>query len=771
MDNNIRNTNTAGNDFFDIKELIVKYIKNWHWFLISVFICVAIAAFFLMVTLPKYQVETTFLLKDEKQSGLISQLAMLDAFGLSGSSKEIEDEIQVLTSKTMMSTVIKTLNLETEYFIKEGVKRSRELYSNNPIQLTVPESFNDTSANVLGFYISPQKKGFEIELKARDFKQKYKVDNLNTSINTPYGVMTFTQLSPLKEGAKYRIVTYPVRILSERYSKDITIASISKRSSGIRIATESGVPSKAKIILNTLVDFYNEETVKEKNLITTSTDNFIDERVNIIEKELYEVEAEVEKYKIQNSLTDISSEAALFLQSVYEYDKRQAEIQTQINLVEYINEYVNDEKNKYGLIPANLGIEDESLILLSKEYNDALLQRMTFLRTTNEQNPIVAQLESTLDALRGSIVMSVKSILDGLNIAKADLEGKDSQLNARINDMPTQEREYIEIKRIQEVKQALYLFLLQKKEENKFNLMAAVPPTKVLDSAYASIDPVSPRKMIILVVAVMLGLIFPIVVIYLKDLLNDKITGKKEFQKLVKAPLLGEIGISKESAPVVVKEGKANPVIEMFRQLRTNLQFEIAGKKHPVILVTSSVAGEGKSFVAINLALSLAMLDKKVALLGMDLRNPMLADYMDMEKDRQGITMYLSDSDLNWKDMIKKSVVTPNLYVMQAGPTPPNPAELLANKRLDEMIGELKETFDYIIIDSAPVGMVSDTFQINRLVDNTIYVSRQGYTTRELTGLINDIYDNNKLNNMSTVLNGTSVPDTYYGYGNKKRMK
>lgn len=762
---------TANEDVIDIRALLFKYLKKWYWFVISICICCAVAFVYLKRTLPKYSVQTSILLRDDKVNNPLSQLALLEGFGGSSASKEVEDEIQILTTKTIMSQVIKSLNIETEYYAKSGINKYAELYPVSPIKLIVPPAFNDTLSRVLSMEIKRAKKGYKIKFEAGQHEENFIIDKLSGPINTPYGVLQLVEVEPIKENVKYQIITYPNRVLTERYSASINVAPVNKKSNAINISTTSATPAKSKIVLNKLVDLYNQDVVNDKNLVGVNTADFIDQQIILIEQELSEIEVDVEKYKKDNNLTDISSEAELFLKSIGEYDKKLAEIETQINLIEYIEKHVKSNKNQYSFIPANLGIEDNSLVILIKEYNDALLERMKLLRTTNEQNPVISQIENMLAVVQSSIITSIKSILDGLNIAKNDLLVKDSQFAAKIKNIPTQEREYIELKRRQEVTQTLYVYLLQKRKENELSLATTIPPAKTLDTAYSSLAPVSPRRMIILFIALCIGGFIPLAVIYLVDLLNNKIQDKKEYQRLVHAPFIGSIGINKTTNPIVIKEGKVTPIIEMFRQLRTNLQFMINGKKQPVILVTSSVSGEGKSFISINLALSLTLMKKKVALLGLDIRNPMLGEYLQMSKNNIGITTYLSDTEIKLDEIVSESPITPNLFVLQSGPVPPNPTELLMSPRLEELIEGLKKMVDYVIIDSAPVGVVSDTYQLNRVVDTTVFVSRQNYTSREIASLINDIYRSNRLNNMSVVLNGTNEIETYYGYNNKKYLK
>ena len=759
------NPNNTNNETIDIRELLFKYLRKWYWFVISAIVCLIIAYAYLKITNVQYQVQTTILLrKDPGSSGLLD-MSMLDGLGIpSATSKEVEDEIQVLSSKSLMKNVILSLGTETEYFAKRGF-RYEELYPTTPLKLVVANSFNDTTKQQVEFRIERLEKEYKIKLIYGNEKETYKISSLNEILKTPVGIFKFQQISTIKVGDSFKIVTYPIRVLTEAYCSSIKVASVTKKSNAINASIVSASSKKSEAILNKLIELYNLDAIIDKNMIASNSAAFVQERLKLIGAELLDVELNVESYKKKNNLTDISSEAELFLKSASEYDKKLAELETQLNLVGYIETYVKNNKNQYSLVPANLGIEDKSLLELMQEYNKALLERMKLRRTTNDQNPVMIQMEQQLKELRSSIIASISSIKDGLKIAKKDVLGKDAQFASKIKDVPTQERQFIEIKRQQEIKEKLYLFLLQKREENALSLASTIPSAKTVDAAYTSIVPVAPKRMMVFMLALLIGLAIPFALIYVLELLNNKISDKKDLQKLVKVPFLGSIALNKDSERIIVREGKTTPIVEMFRLIRTNMNFMLSGKKSPVILITSSISGEGKSFTAINMAMSFALLKKKVILIGLDVRNPMLGEYMHISK-ANGISLYLSDPSYLPKDIIIPSGFHPHLDVIPAGPIPPNPAELLMSIRLDELIEGLKADYDYIILDSAPVGIVSDTYLLNRLVDNCIYVTRQNYTPREASHLINDIYKNKRINKIAVVLNGTDESLGYgYGYG------
>ncbi len=762
--------NGSYNDPLNLREIIIKYLRKWYWFVISFFFCFLAGFLYLKMTVPTFQVQTTILLRQDKSNMGFSEMAILESMGMGGTSKEVEDEIQVLKSKTIMKNVIQSLGVETEYYKKSGLKYI-DTYPEIPLQLMVSQNFNDTLKNPIEMKLTPFSSGYKVKIKYGDLRSSYIIKDIQQPFNTIAGVIRFkTNAQTFEKNTIYRVKTYPIQSITEDYCKRIKIASVNKKSNAINIATVESNVNKAKAMLDKLVELYNLDAVIDKNMLASNTKKFVEERLRLIEEELQSVEENVENYKKDNHLTNISSEATLFLQSSSEYNKKLAEIETQLNLVGYIESHIKNIKNQYSLIPANLGIQDKSLLDYISNYNAALLERMKLLRTTNDQNPVLTQIEQQIKAIRTTIIASVSSVKDGLNIAKKDLLGKESQFNSKINQVPTQERKYIAIKRQQEIKQNLYLFLLQKREENAMTLASAIPNAKTIDAAYSSVNQASPKMLILFAVILLLALFIPIGIIYVMDMMNNKITNKKELLKLVKVPYLGSIGINKDADRVVVREGRITPIVEMFRMIRTNLQFMIGGTKSPVILITSSIGGEGKSFTAINLAMSFALLNKKVILIGLDIRKPMLGDYMHLAKTT-GVSLYLSDPNYKLSDITIPSGIHSSLHVIPAGPIPPNPAELIMSSRLEDLITELKKEYDYIIIDSAPVAVVSDTYLINRIVDLSIYVTRQNYTPKDVTDMINDIHDNSKLNNIGLILNGVDDISGYGYYANKNKIQ
>lgn len=762
--NNIASSLTENNnETIDLRELIRKYLRKWPWFIVSIVVCFLVASFYLKIAHPKYQVQATILLRNQNTTPELSNMTLFNNVGLMGISKEVEDEIQVLSSKTLMKQVIDSLEIQTEYYIKNGL-RYDEIYPETPIKLIVAENFIDSLKYPLTLQLKRTKKGYSINLKyGKKITKKYELPQLSSSFSTPLGELKLLEIKPLENGESIKIITYPQRMLIAKYSSTITTATVNKNSNVISITTVSASPKKAEVILNKLIELYNLDATFDKNMVLSNSADFIENRLKLISGELLDVELNVENYKKKNNLTDISSEAQLYLETASDYQKKLAEIETQINLITYVESYLTDASNQFELLPVNIGIQDVALVKLIDDYNLALLERTKILRSSNKNNPVIAQMEQQINGLKQTIISSIKNINNSLSISKNNLLKQESEFISKIKNIPTQERQYLEIKRQQQIKEELYLFLLQKREENALNLASTIPSARIIDAAYTG-NMVAPKRLIIFLLAFILALALPVAIIYLKEILNNTITDRKEFQKLVQVPYLGSVGLTKELDKIVVQEGKTTPIAEMFRLIRTNLQFMLpSDKKSPVILITSTISGEGKTFVAVNLAMSFALMKKKVILIGLDIRNPMLDEYLQLPKDK-GITIFLSDSNCQIKDIIHPSGIHPYLDVIMAGPIPPNPDELLMNSRLDELIDELRKQYDYIILDTSPIGIVSDTFLLDRISDINICIARQNYSPREVCHLINTTYESKKFKNMAVILNGTDNISSY-GYG------
>ncbi|MDR1653560.1 MAG: polysaccharide biosynthesis tyrosine autokinase [Prevotellaceae bacterium] len=781
----------------DLREIIDKVLKNWYWFAISIFACAIIAFLYLMTQPDVYEVETGILLRQQDRlSGSVDEMAMMRAIGFGGASKEIMDEIEVITSKTMTQQMIDTLGIKNEYYVKKGWKNS-ELYNQTPfILLGEYPNFNDTLTSITVFTVKEKKSKFEIKIKNAYNKQKIEIEKISDPFNTFAGnfrlALTGRHFDPKKT---YIIEANTTSGLVDALNKQIRVTQANKRSNAIRISTQASCRPKAIDQLNTLVDLYNADAIADKNMISQNTKNFVDGRIKLIEKDLFNIEHLEEQYKKSNDLTDLQTDAKLYLQLASEYERSRVALESQLGMINYLSTHLQDETNPYGLLPTGIvvdvqqgkstslledkdrfqisggliptgaGINDAALSAMIKEYNDLALKRLKLVRSTNENNPAVTELNQQLKVTRNNIVSSIGSTRKGIEISLNDVIVKDNLFKSKIKNVPTQAREYREITRQQSIKEALYLFLLKKQEEMALALASTTSSSKTLDRAKASTLPVAPQKMIILFAALLIGALLPLAVFYVQDILNNKVTGKTELKRLINVPIIGSIMQSKTPEKLVVQPNEISIIAEQFRQIRSNLRFMLANSATPnVILVTSSISGEGKTFCAINLAMTLALTKKKTVLIGMDIRSPKLTEYLNINSKNTGVSVFLSYENSRLDEITRRPDGTPGLDVITCGPIPPNPAELLMSERTDLLFEKLRENYDYVVVDSAPVGLVSDAYIINKYVDMSIFVVRAQYTPKNVVANVKEIHDYKKLNNMAILLNSDPEQNTY-GYG------
>ena len=559
------------------------------------------------------------------------------------------------------------------------------------------------------------------------------------------------------------MLTLPMLSLVDYYKGQIEATPIKKGSKVISITTTTDMPSRARAFIDKEIELYNLDAVMDKNLMATTTEKFIEDRLRLIENELAAAEAEVELYKEKNGIVSLSEESELLIKESTEYRRRIAEIETQLNLVQFVSDFINDDTKHNSLMPSNLGISNESLVSLINQYNALLLRQIKVQRTATGDNPVINQLASQLELLRENLKVSIDNVRKSLTISKNDLNSRFTQAEAQRVDIPSQERQYREVYRNKQLKEELYLFLYKQREENALHMLMAVKPARIIAAPQMNPTPVEPSLKGIILMCLILGCGFPFGVIILYDMLNNRISGDtKELEKRLKVPMAGVLVNNHRGTHIAVREGENSVSAELFRTLRTNIQFlHPADTKCPILLVTSSINGEGKSYVATNLAISMALLGKKVALVGLDIRRPKLADYMNLSS--QGcLTSYLSDTAYDLEDTIFPSSIS-NLDVIPAGIVPPNPSELLQSERLGTLFTALRQRYDYVVVDTAPIAMVSDTFLLNRIADMTVYVTRANYTTVDLLDLLNQTHLQQRLPKIVAVLNGV-VAKKEYGY-------
>lgn len=583
------------------------------------------------------------------------------------------------------------------------------------------------------------------------------------------GTLTFTSnpATPITSSGSIDVSIVNPLSIAKGYRSALSIEPTSKTTSVVTVSIKNTNKKRGEDFINKLVEIYNKNANNDKNEVAQNTARFIDERISVINQELGTTEQELESFKREAGLTDLSSDAQLAVSEQSAYEKLCVENGTQLNLVQYLSEYIQKPENATATLPANVGLNDETLSDLIAQYNALILERNRLLRTSSETNPVVRRLESNIQDMRAGILTTIASVRKGLLITKADLDRQAGKYAGRISNAPAQERRFVSIQRQQEIKAGLYLMLLQKREENNIALAATANNAKIIDDALADDFPISPNKKIIYMAAFVLGLGIPVAIIYILNLLSYRIEGRADVERLTNVSIIGDVPLndSEDKHAIAVRENDNDIMAETFRSLRTNLLFMLGDPDRKVILVTSTMSGEGKTFIASNLAVSLALLGKKVIIVGLDIRKPGLNKVFRIHHKEKGITGFLSaPQSTDLRSMILPSEVSDNLHVLPGGAIPPNPTELLARKSLDDAIELLKKDYDYVVLDTAPIGMVTDTQLIARVADISVYVCRADYTHKNDYQLINELYANKRLPGLCTVINGLDMKKKKYGY-------
>ena len=767
----------ANENKIDFREILFKYLIHWPWLVGTVVVFLLGAWLYLRMATPVYNISATVLIKDDKKGGGVGMASELENLGLDGlvtSSQNIDNEIEVLRSKTIAKEVVVDLNLYVSY-TDEDEFPAKDMYKTSPIQVSLIPQEAELLDKTMIVEMALQPQGsLDINVKVGDDKYQKHFDKLPAVFPTERGTLAFF-MSPdslISKGTedvdsekKVRNITATINNplhVARWYCKNMTIEPTSKTTSVAVISLKNSSLRRGQDFINKLLEMYNINTNNDKNEKAQKTAEFIDERIGIISKELGSTEESLETFKRNAGITDLTSEAQIALTGNAEYEKKRVENQTQINLVEDLRRYMRG--NEYEVLPGNIGLQDAGLVAQIDRYNEMLVERKRLLRTSTENNPTIINLDTSIRAMKMNVDVTLDRTLQGLLITKADLDREASRFSRRINEAPGQERQFVSIARQQEIKSGLYLLLLQKREENAITLAATANNAKIIDDAIADEIPVSPKGKMIYLIALVLGVGIPVGVIYLINLTKFKIEGRSDVEKLTSLPIVGDIPLTDEKqGAIAVFENQNNLMSETFRNIRTNLQFMLENDKK-VILVTSTVSGEGKSFISANLAISLSLLGKKVVIVGLDIRKPGLNKVFNIPRKEVGITQYLANPEKNLMDLVQLSDVSKNLYILPGGTVPPNPTELLARDGLDKAIETLKKNFDYVILDTAPVGMVTDTLLIGRVADLSVYVCRADYTHKNEYTLINELAEKDKLPNLCTVINGLDLKRRKYGY-------
>lgn len=771
----------ADDEKIDIQEVLFKYIIHWPWFVGAVLVCLIGAWIYLRMATPVYNISATVLIKDDKKGGNTGGMAGLEELGLSGlisSSQNIDNELEVLRSKTLVKEVVNQLNLYVSYADQDEFP-SKNMYKTSPVivSLTPQEAEKLSDPMIVEMSLYPQG-SLDVGVTIGDKEYQKHFEKLPAVFPMDEGTLAFFQ-SPdslmankdtTEESSAQNVRRITAKINSPMkvarvYCENLTIEPTSKTTSVAVISLKNSSLQRGQDFINQLLEMYNRNTNNDKNEIAQKTAEFIDERIDIISKELGNTEANLENFKRNAGITDLTSEAQIALTGNAEYEKKRVENRTQISLLEDLRKYIRG--NEYEVLPSNVGLQDAALVATIERYNEMLVERKRLLRTSTENNPAIVNLDTSIRAMKSNVQATLDGTLQGMLITKADLDREANRFSRRISDAPGQERQFVSIARQQEIKAGLYLMLLQKREENAIVLAATANNAKIIDEAIADDIPVSPKRKIIYLIALVLGVGIPVGIIYLIGLTKFRLEGRADVEKLTTVPIVGDIPLTDEKnekdGSIAVFENQNNLMSETFRNIRTNLQFMLQNDKK-VILVTSTVSGEGKSFISANLAISLSLLGKKVVIVGLDIRKPGLNKVFRLSTKEKGITLYLANPDTDLMSLVQPSDVNKNLSILPGGTVPPNPTELLARDGLDKAIEILKKNFDYVILDTAPVGMVTDTLLIGRVADLSVYVCRADYTHKVEYTLINELAEEKKLPNICTVINGVDLKRRKYGY-------
>ena len=761
-----------------LRDSLKPYTRYWYWFvigLIATFIC---AFLYLRYSTPVYEIKAKVIIKDKSNSSGFLELAAIPELGNIMSrygNSVIEDEIAVFSSKRLISKVVDKLDLNTVYRSVGNVKTS-ELYTASPFRIQFLESNYSNGKRTWPEFFVQVKDSASFVISGDDI-QAAGSHNFGDRINFGFAEMiALPNLEDEEVFQKYTGTTISVshtdpEAVALHYQDKLNMKNEMINSHVIEFSLESPTPKKAIDFLNELIAEYNEDANNDRNQITRKTLSFIDSRLEIISRELDSVELDKEQFKSKNRLTDIQTEASIILESASEFDKRQLDIATQLELTNTMIDYIqNEDQNE--LLPSNIGLEGEDVISAVNDHNELILQRNRLLKSSTTKNPVIVNLNDQITQIRSSILQSLENTRNGFQISLRDLNYGESSLNRKIEQVPSKERIYRDIERQQSIKEQLFLFLLQQREEALISLAAIATKAKVVDNAYSSREPVAPKRLFIFVMAFVFGLLLPFITIYVLSLLNNKIPNREELEKLLgEIAILGEIPKISKGSQDHIGPNDRSIMAESYRILRTNIQYYtrntgLKAEDAMTIFVTSSITNEGKTFVAYNLATTLALTGKKVVLVGADIRNPQLHRYLaDRDKSYQGLTEYIADESISMDSIIAKSDNLDNLNIILSGAIPPNPAELLMRERAAQFFAELKSKFDYVIVDTAPSMVVTDTLLISSIADMTLYVVRADYTEKRLVGFVTEASKDKKLKNIGVVLNGVS--ENNFGYGNK----
>lgn len=773
----------TSNESFDLSKVIEGYTRHWKWFLLSVFCFIALGLIYLRYSVPQYANAAKIQILEENGSN--PELSLFkDLNFLSGGGNKVEDELEIINSRSNFIDVANQLGLNIKVFELGNIKDS-DLYKNSPFELNFIKADSIINNSKATFFINvTSKTNFEFKEELESDDSDFKVYAFGKVIKTSMGDLVIlpkeSNVSKLK-GKKYKIQILPLSVIAEYYKKNTVIEQSKEFSNIINLSLKDGVPKRGRDILNALITNYNRNAVEDKKKIADKTSSFIDDRIEEIYANLSSVDQTAQDFKTDRGLTDIASQASLNLTVGAENQQELQQISTQYSIASSMKDYVESQEG-YEVLPSNIGLADPSITATTAKWNQLVSQRERLLESSNEKNPIIVNLDQELDGLKRSLQSSLNSMTNSLDLQVNNLSSQLSRLNSKIYSAPKNERALRDITRKQQTTESLYLYLLQKREESQITFASASPKSKVIDMAYSNAqEPVSPNKPLILLASLLFGFFLPFSAIYAKGLLDNKIHSKTGVEEIVSnIPVLAEIPRLDRKDSKMVENNDRSILAESLRILRTNLDYLLKSKntsgKSNIVLVTSSIPTEGKTFVSSNLTMILATTGKKVLLIGADIRNPKIYKFYNSSLAKEadskprytniGLTDYLFEDKFTSKQIIQNIEVSDHkIDVIYSGKIPPNPTELLMKDRFKDLIDEVSEKYDYIIIDSAPVIAVTDTLLISNYASQVVYVTKAGFTEKRILEVPIRLMKEGKLPSLAFVVN--SVKSADLGYGGK----
>ncbi len=767
---------------FSFANIYTAVILNWKWFVLSLIICIGLAAVYLRYTTPIYQASAKLLIKDNDQDGGGRSANMLNSatLGMISNSNGFDNELEILTSHSLAQQAVRDLKLYVNYY-HVGKVKDVLMYKTQPINVDVDPSHLErlnapidlkiertgNSYHVTGTYFVPvnddQANGpFSID---KTFSQ------LPATIGTRAGIISFNAntVVPMKDGDVMKVNIQSPKFAANKYVGELNVSQTSKTTTIAQLTLSDEDPQRAIDYLQQLSICYNRQANEDKNEVAERTEEFINGRLEKINAELGNTEGQLESYKKRNGMIDLKANATSAFSNADQYSQKLSEANTQVALLDEMQNYMDNPNNRFQPLPSNVGLNDDAATSLISNYNQLVQRRNLLLQSASENSPSVMPLTTQIEDMDRAIRRALKQARRNLDIQRNSVASQYGKYQGQVGESPEQERMLTQIGRQQEVKSGLYLMLLQKREENSISLAATADKGKLIDGPALG-GKVSPKSSMILLAALIIALGLPAIIIFLLEFFRYKIEGHEDVAKLTTLPIIADVAVSTESAKtkgeIVIHENRNNQMEEIFRSMRTNLQF-VLEKDEKVVMFTSSTSGEGKTFITSNLAVSFALLGKKVLLVGLDIRKPRLADLFEIDDHQHGITNLLVKNDPTWEEIQQQLVpsgINNNLTLLMAGPTPPNPSELVSRKSLDDIFAELRKHYDYILVDTAPVGLVTDTIEIGRICDATVFVCRADFTPKESIVMINSLHNQKKLPKINIVINGIDMSRKKYGY-------